>query len=224
MFHFSVGALSGFDTECALLSNMINTAMNHVSSDSHLKVYLHPAEFCMADRPTEVWTILGSCLAIIFYNPRRQLGAIAHAQLAEKCLYEGNCSQKCSDYCPGPCYHETLNSNPYKYVSCSIRSMRELFVQQGILAYEIDVQLFGGASILPLTHPVKSVGQQNIEVAHKMLERYHLRVTEEDVGGNSGRTLYFYSDTGKAFLKPHHRLALTPKTSSLTVSNMAVTL
>ncbi|GAK56868.1 probable chemoreceptor glutamine deamidase CheD 2 [Candidatus Vecturithrix granuli] len=178
----------------------------------------------MTDKSTEVWTILGSCLAIIFYNPRLQLGAIAHAQLAEKCLYEGNCLQKCSDYCPGPCYHETLNSNPYKYVSCSIRSMLELFVQHGILSHEIDVQLFGGASILPLIHPVKSVGQQNIEIAHKMLEQYHLHVTNEDIGGTSGRTLYFYSDTGKVFLKPHRRLALNPRTSGPTVSNMAITL
>lgn len=194
--------------------------MNRALPDSYLKVYLQPGEFCLAEKPTEVWTILGSCLAIIFYNPRLRLAAIAHAQLAEKCLYDGNCLQKCSDYCPSPCYHETLNSNPYKYVSCSIRSMLKLFVQQGVLAHEINVQLFGGASILPLAYPVKSVGQQNIEVAYKMLEQCHLRLTNQDIGGTSGRTLYFYSDTGKVFLKPHHRLALTPKTSDFPVSKM----
>lgn len=220
MFNFPIHMNSVLDADLTPSSKMMKTAANYASPDSHLKVYLKPGEFCLAEKPTEVWTILGSCLAIIFYNPRLQLGAIAHAQLAEKCLYEGNCTQKCSDYCPGPCYHQTLNSNPYKYVSCSIRSMLELFTQYGVLTHEINVQLFGGASILPLAHPVKSVGHQNIEVALKVLEQCHLRVTNKDVGGISGRTLYFYSDTGKVFLKPHRRLALTPRTSDLIASSM----
>ncbi len=136
-----------------------NFSMNHVTPDSHLRVYLRPGEYYLAEKPTEVWTVLGSCLAIIFYNPRLQIGAIAHAQLAEQCIDNGNCSQQCSDFCPGPCYQQILDLNPYKYVSCSIRLMLEAFVQRGIFAHEIDIKLFGGASVLPLAHPVKSVGR-----------------------------------------------------------------
>lgn len=197
-----------------------NFSMNHVTPDSHLRVYLRPGEYYLAEKPTEVWTVLGSCLAIIFYNPRLQIGAIAHAQLAEQCIDNGNCSQQCSDFCPGPCYQQILDLNPYKYVSCSIRLMLEAFVQRGIFAHEIDIKLFGGASILPLAHPVKSVGQLNIETAYKMLARYHLRLTEKHVGGTSGTTLYFYSDTGQVYWKPHRPLALTSKNSGLTAPNM----
>ena len=176
----------------------------------------------MADKPTEVWTLLGSCLAIIFYNPRLRLGAIAHAQLPEKGMYEGPGSPKCSDYCPNPCYYETPDSNPYKYVSCSIRAMIDVFEQRGSLSHEIDVKLFGGASILPLMHPVKSIGQQNIEIAYKLIERRQLRLVSQQVGGTSGRTLYLYSDTGEVLVKPHRTLALMPKMSRSTVSDIAI--
>jgi chemotaxis protein CheD len=190
--------------------------------NSYLKVYLHPGEVCIADNPTEVWTLLGSCLAIIFYHPHRQLGAIAHAQLPEKSLYEGSCSQKCSDYCPKPCYHDTQNANPYKYVSCSLKGMLDAFEQRGVFPGEIDVKLFGGSSILPLMHPVKSVGQQNIEMASKLIEQYHLHLVSQQVGGITGRTLYFYSDTGEVLVKPHRTMALMPKAGRATISTHVI--
>lgn len=174
----------------------------------------------MADKPTEVWTLLGSCLAIIFHNPRLRLGAIAHAQLPEKSSYEAACSQKCSDYCPDPCYHDTQNSNPYKYVSCSLKAMLDAFEQRDVLPGEIDVKLFGGSSILPLMHPVKSIGQQNIDMASKLIAQHQLRLASQHVGGVTGRTLYFYSDTGEVLVKPHRTLALMPKVANATVLNI----
>lgn len=196
--------------------------ISHTLADSYLKVYLYPGEFCLADKPTEVWTLLGSCLAIIFHHPARQIGAIAHAQLPDKSVYEGTCSQKCSDYCPDPCYHDTQLSNPYKYVTCSLRALLDMFEQRDIAPEDIDVKLFGGSSILPLMHPVKSIGQQNIDMACKLIDQYHLRLVSQQVGGISGRTLYFYSDTGEVLVKPHRTLALMPKVSRANVPNQVI--
>ena len=162
-------------------------------------VSLYPGELHIAETPTVIWTVLGSCLAIIFYHAPSCLGAIAHAQLG-KPAYFGR--EQCSDACPNPCYADVSKDNPFKYVSCSIHYMISYFTKQEIPLHEIEIKLFGGSNILGAS-TLKTVGENNIETACEMLERYQLLVATQHVGGKKGRTLYFYSDTGDVFLKNH---------------------
>jgi len=164
-------------------------------------VSLYGGELYIAETPTIVRTVLGSCLAIVFHHHASGGSAICHAQLPENGLRPG----KCSDSCPAPCYNETMNDNPFKFVSCSIRYLVEYFTRTGIPFRDLEVKLFGGANVL-VSSPVKTIGEMNIEVAEKMLDDYRLQVVSKHVGGDKGRTLYFYSDTGEVFLKQH-----TPK-------------
>lgn len=163
----------------------------------YTRINLNPGELYIATEPTLVWTLLGSCVAISFYNARLRIGAICHAQVAE----ERHREYRCSDFCPHPCFAEAPDSNRFKYVACSIRYMYERFTQFGISGHEITVKLFGGANMFSVHQTMKSVGEENIEVARKMINDFGLRLVKESVGGKSGRTLYFYSDTGEILLK-----------------------
>ncbi len=167
-------------------------------------VCLYPGELYIAEMPTVIWTVLGSCLAIVFHHQASGCGAICHAQLSE--IAGG--ANRCSDACPNPCFAETSGENPFKFVSCSIHYLVGSFAAKGIYPRDIDVKLFGGASILT-SSPIKTVGDMNIEVAEKMLDDYHLQIMSKHIGGNQGRTLYFYSDSGEVFLKRHTSILAT---------------
>ena len=67
-----------------------------------------------------------------------------------------------------------------------------------------DARIYGGAAIL---HPEKpfedSIGYQNIATAKKILSAYPIPITEEITGGNQGRSIYLYTDTGEIVVKTH---------------------
>jgi chemotaxis protein CheD len=169
------------------------------NAPQYKKVDLLPGKLCIAEEPTVIWTLLGSCLSIVFHNQRLGVGAMCHAQLAE----EWRQGDRCSDRCPNPCFTNVPNADRFKYVSCSLRYMYDQFTQRGITPDEITVKLFGGATVLPLSHSLKSIGDENIEVAQKMIREFNLRLFSKHVGGTAGRTLYFYSDTGEVLLRMH---------------------
>lgn len=175
---------------------MSNIMMQHVTEYEY--VCLYGGELFIAETPTIIRTVLGSCLAIVFYHRASEFGAICHAQLPEN--IRG--TRKCSESCPKPCYKEVSGENPFKFVSCSIRYLVDYCAKKGMPLCEIDVKLFGGANILAPS-PIKTVGEMNIEVAEKMLSSYRLQVVSKHVGGDKGCTLYFYSDTGEVFLRRH---------------------
>jgi len=45
------------------------------------------------------------------------------------------------------------------------------------------------------------VGEQNIDQAHKILDQLGLRITKTDIGGTSGRKLFFSMKTGDVYLR-----------------------
>lgn len=149
------------------------------------------------NKPSLVWTVLGSCLAICFHNERLKIGAIVHAQLPERKVSHLKCHEKC----PVKCLNDGPDDSPYKYVECSIRNVLDIFKKEGISANEIDIKLFGGASLIGIDSHIKSVGLQNIEKAFSVIEEHRLKVVSENIGGEQGRKIFFLTDTGEVYLK-----------------------
>ncbi len=71
---------------------------------------------------------------------------------------------------------------------------------------ELNVKLFGGADVLPMSGRVESVGSKNCAVALRILEEERLVLSRADLGGTRGRVIYFSSQTGEVLLR---RLAPT---------------
>ena len=74
-------------------------------------------------------------------------------------------------------------------------------MQIGIAKEEIAVKLFGSANMFPIHQQMKSVGEENVDVARKMIDTYGVRLVSEHTGGTVGKPLYFYSDSGEVWLK-----------------------
>ncbi|MGD0487204.1 MAG: chemotaxis protein CheD [Syntrophorhabdales bacterium] len=139
-----------------------------------MKIFLKPGELCVCDRPTQVSTILGSCIAVTIFNQRLRVGAICHALLPKN-----------------PKGHDAL-----RYVDSAISSMLQKLEAMGIGKNEMEVKLLGGADVLERTGTTQSVGQKNIETALEIITQEDLNLAGSDVGGRMGRKLHFYTHTG----------------------------
>ena len=153
------------------------------------RINLLPGELFIARNGETIWTVLGSCISVIFYNKRTKTTAMCHAQLPTN-----NTNIHCSSACASPCGQE--ENDEYKYVNCSINHMIKSFQKLGIDNKEIEVHLYGGANILGLSNDKPRIGEQNIVMARDILLRNRMPISYEDVGGFSSRAITHYSDEG----------------------------
>ncbi len=151
-------------------------------------VYLKPGQIYIAEKPTLVSTVLGSCLSATMFSRRFRIGAISHG-LLPLCKHKKLCVGEC---------HET-----YKYIDCSILMMIDKFHKHGIKSSEIEVKLFGGANVFiskDNNNGNMSIGTMNIKTALKIIRTVGLNMVTSDLGGSFGRKLYFYTHTGEVLL------------------------
>ncbi|MBU0485282.1 MAG: chemotaxis protein CheD [Proteobacteria bacterium] len=147
-------------------------------------VMLRPGELHVADKPTLISTILGSCVAVCLYSPRKKVGAMCHGVMP-------NSDQK--EECA-------------RFVDCSINQMvSELVSRYGVVCSELEAKVFGGATGFDRRNQpgrqLVSIGRQNIESARRCLNEYGVPVLVEKVGGEKGCKMFFYSHTGEVLMK-----------------------
>lgn len=152
-------------------------------------IYLKPGEAHFSCDPTKVVTILGSCVSVIMYSNCTRTGAICHAVMPSA---DGLKSRKTS---PG---------DTFQYVDTSVVWMLSQFEKAGIRRADIEVKIFGGAEIFmggATAVSRLSVGRKNIETALKAIKEQKLKLKSWNVGGNKGRKVIFFTDTGDVFTK-----------------------
>lgn len=140
----------------------------------------------VVDQPTTIWTVLGSCVAVVLHVPRLGLSGVCHALLPEP---HDKTGARCSESCPAPCFRGQAASDDLKYVSCCVRYMLDQLSRKGALKIEIVASLYGGADVVAAISPDRSVGRRNLAVAHAMLERENIPITISKIGGTRGRTI-----------------------------------
>jgi chemotaxis protein CheD len=151
--------------------------------------YLKPGEIFFGEQATMVSTLLGSCVAVTMFSPRRRVGAICHGLLP---------SRREEHPCRGGC------DEGARYVDCAIRLMLECFTKRGIVLSEIEVKVFGGSDMLAVRDGESgspTVGRQNLEKALHLIDKAGLRLLASDLGGPRGRKIYFATDTGEVHLR-----------------------
>jgi len=151
-------------------------------------VYIHPGEACFSSNPIVVSTVLGSCLSITMYSTKIKYAGISHCQLP-------NC-RSCNSDC-----NNCLE--PFKYVDCTIFHMIKKFEELQIRRNDIEVKIFGGADVFKNSSKgkkISTIGRQNIQMALEILSKNNMSVTTTDVGGEQGRKILFFTETGEIFL------------------------
>lgn len=124
---------------------------------------------------------VGSCIIIIFYDPKPQIGAMAHPMLSTHSL-----STK----------HELQDT---KYIGPAVDEMIKRMLASGAKRGNLEARLVGGANMF---HAFKSnIGKDNILSAKKILEEEGIRLVGESVGGSIGRSVEFSTATGVVTVK-----------------------
>lgn len=142
--------------------------------------YLHPAEMYFGEEPSRVETVLGSCVAVTMWDRRRGSGCICHAVLP---------------------WNSGDGAEPLRYVDSAIGRMLRALEAHDSHRSDIEVKLFGGASMHRPAAGRLSVGWQNVEAALAILAEIGLSPVIQDIGGTEGRKLRFYTATGEVFVK-----------------------
>lgn len=128
---------------------------------------------------------LGSCIAVVLYDPFARVGGMAHAMLPQSR--------------PGRV------KNRAKYIDTSLATLLERMLERGCTKSNIIAKIAGGAQMFPDSdRELLVVGAKNIEAARRCLQKAGIPLVAEDVGGNIGRTLNLDCSDGTLYIKTLH--------------------
>ena len=147
------------------------------------EVLLGIGEYHATTRPTQVRTLLGSCISLTMHHPGRGFGAICHASLPVSPRGQGV---------------------DYRCVDQVIPTMLHWFARHKIPRAELVIKLFGGGELYGLRGEPRvliSVGRQNLAMARKVLREEGLSLAASDVGGPWGRSLVFHTASGQVWVR-----------------------
>jgi len=128
----------------------------------------------------EVTTVLGSCIAVCLWDPRRRLGGINHFLLP---LWNG----------------EGLASP--RYGNVAIARLLELMGELGCQPGALQAKVFGGGTITRTGGGMWNIGERNALLAADLLAAAGIPVVAQDVGGAQSRRIRFLTATGEVLLK-----------------------
>jgi chemotaxis protein CheD len=152
------------------------------------EVYVQPGEAHLAKEPTLFRTVLGSCVGVAFWVPRRGIGALCHPMLPRFPAKQA---------APMDVVHAR------RYVDFTIRDMARRIDELGIMRSGVRIKLFGGGDVLLVTDESSrpTVGKLNCEMALRVLEEEGLEVVASSLGGTSGLHIQFHTGTGEVLLR-----------------------
>jgi chemotaxis protein CheD len=127
---------------------------------------------------------LGSCIGICAYDAAARVSGMAHVMLPEGTNGVGE-------------------DMPGKFANTAIPALVQEMRQQGALLSQIQVAIAGGAQIFSFggSSPRLDIGSRNIAAVLATLKLHQLPLVAADVGGNVGRTLYFFTVDGRVRVK-----------------------
>ena len=95
------------------------------------------------------------------------------------------------------------NSNLAKFADTGIAKLLEVMIKMGARRNKIVSKIAGGAQMFSFSESsdVMRIGARNIVATKETLERLGIPLIAEDTGGNHGRTIELYSESGILLIK-----------------------
>lgn len=144
-------------------------------NDTIKRYYLHPSSLIVCNSPTEIITLLGSCVAVCFWDPVKEFGGMNHFML--------------------PLWNGQGLTSP-KYGDIATEKLIARMIKLGSDKHNLKAKLFGGASVLFSDNNLFNIGERNIETAKEILERNKIPVISSSTGSTMGRKILFNTKTG----------------------------
>ncbi len=130
---------------------------------------------------------LGSCVAVMLYDSISRLGGLAHIMLPYSNLINNG-----SSHIPFP----------YQFADTAIETLLKEMKRKSPLTKGIVAKAAGGARMFSHYEGLSTgIGEQNISNIKALLRENHIPLIGWDVGGNHGRSVEFYLDSGNVIIK-----------------------
>jgi chemotaxis protein CheD len=135
------------------------------------------ADMRVSRAPDILRTILGSCVGICLYDNRFKIGGMSHIMLP---------------------VHKENSSSHKKYADTAIPILIEELVKAGADANSLTAKIVGGAKMFNITPNsiMGEIGNNNADKVRSVLKSLRIDIVSEDIGGNYGRTIDYYLETG----------------------------
>ncbi|MCI8418031.1 MAG: chemotaxis protein CheD [Lachnospiraceae bacterium] len=126
---------------------------------------------------------LGSCIGITFYDPFLKLGGLLHVML--------------------PMRTDPNDQKVYKYADTGLREMIRKLSAFGMVKSRTIVKIAGGAKMFEIrgNSDFGNIGQRNAAMVKKVLMEERMRISAEDTGGSSARTMVINVATGDVIIR-----------------------
>lgn len=128
---------------------------------------------------------LGSCVGIALYDAENKVGGLSHILLSFSHQFE----------------NRTNSFNPAKFADTAIPLLVDKMEKIGGKRSRLKAKIAGGSQLFSFNHSLgPSIGEKNIEAVRETLKKLGIPLQAEDVGGNYGRTMRFFVDSGKVLI------------------------
>lgn len=127
---------------------------------------------------------LGSCIGVALYDPVTKVSGLLHCMLPDSTQIRNN-------------------SNVAKFADTGIDELIRQMTAQGANRARLVAKMAGGAQMFTISSNNDSlrVGERNAQAIRDKLKQLNIKLLAEDCGLNYGRTVEFYSETGKYVVK-----------------------
>ena len=151
-----------------------------------LEIFLQPGEFYFGDGPTRIRTLLGSCVAIVLWQPRLRIGGMCHFMLPRRT------HGKRGEPLDGRYAEEAMQMfmQELRRTATSPREYRTKLVGCGRM-FALPPQPAGGIDICA----------RNMEAARELIVHHGFSLHSQDLGGQGHRNVIFDLWTGDVWLR-----------------------
>ena len=126
---------------------------------------------------------LGSCIAVMLYDPIQRVGGMIHFMLPT-----ANTSP------------EKASSKPGMFADTGIPLLFEKMYSYGCTKENMVVKVAGGGALYD-DNGMFNIGKRNYTILRKMFWKNNVIIHGEDVGGRKSRTAKLYVGTGRVTIK-----------------------
>lgn len=143
------------------------------------------ADMAISNAPDEtvITYSLGSCIAVVIFDPVAKVGGMLHFMLPESSLSP-----------------DKARDNPSMFADTGIAALFKRSYQFGAKKDNIVVKAVGGAQILD-ENGIFNIGKRNYLAMRKIFWRNNVMIAAEHVGGSVNRTVRLEIGTGQVFVK-----------------------
>lgn len=126
---------------------------------------------------------LGSCVGVCLWDNVTRVAGMAHVMLPSSSLGK--------------------TGNDAKFADTALPWLIEQMKKMGADKSRLTAKIAGGAQMFSFysDNEIMKIGDRNVEAVKTVLAQLRIRITAQDTGGNYGRTIEFYPENNKLFIK-----------------------